>query len=390
MGTISHASVGTRLTQTNWEDSDIHVDASGNPISLGIGVPDYAITVNPAGGYQLKTGATSQLVSTNADPAVLLGIAAASSGKIAFGPGTFTYATYGNLDQVSNIEVCGVGPATIFTQANGTNLGSFLYSTKDNIYLHDFALDGNGTNQTAATAAIRLRGAGQRYARLYISDTYGTTPSIMYDAGSDIWIVDCYLTNAGSLTSATGGVPTVNRVHVHRDHFIDPKVGNGDSVIGGSVAGYFITFNYTSNMANALGCVIDPAASIGGEIIGNIDVLTAGTDSFYCNGSDSLIIAENILSAGLRIDNSTNISRKNNVFTVETIVNSTLREKVSTSTGTGAEQTIAHGLSTTPSKVILSEYTTGGAGAYQSSAASTANIFITATLNKTYVWSAEV
>lgn len=66
-----------------------------------------------------------------------------------------------------------------------------------------------------------------------------------------------------------------------------------------------------------------------------------------------------------------------------------------TNTGTGAEQTIAHGLQTAvpaglvPTRVWLTEYDTGGADAYQSTPADGTNIYVTATLNKTYQWRAE-
>lgn len=67
-----------------------------------------------------------------------------------------------------------------------------------------------------------------------------------------------------------------------------------------------------------------------------------------------------------------------------------ITENSGTSTGTGAQQTIAHGLSTTPTRVFLSESTTGGALAYQSAAADATNIYITATNAKTYQWEAKV
>jgi hypothetical protein len=65
-------------------------------------------------------------------------------------------------------------------------------------------------------------------------------------------------------------------------------------------------------------------------------------------------------------------------------------ENSGTSTGTGAQQTIAHGLVSTPNRVFLSESTTGGALAYQSAAADATNIYVTATSAKTYQWRAEV
>jgi parallel beta-helix repeat protein len=65
-------------------------------------------------------------------------------------------------------------------------------------------------------------------------------------------------------------------------------------------------------------------------------------------------------------------------------------ENGGTSTGTGAQQTIAHGLRTIPTRVILSESTTGAALPYQSAAADATNIYVTAVLNKTWQWEAKV
>jgi hypothetical protein len=58
------------------------------------------------------------------------------------------------------------------------------------------------------------------------------------------------------------------------------------------------------------------------------------------------------------------------------------------STGTGAQQTIAHGLSATPTYVWFSDKESG-ANAYQSAAADATNIYVTATVNQDYVWKAE-
>jgi len=57
------------------------------------------------------------------------------------------------------------------------------------------------------------------------------------------------------------------------------------------------------------------------------------------------------------------------------------------STGTGAEQTIAHGLAITPSHVIFSNIE-DGANPYQSSAADATNIYVTAVVNQDYMWKA--
>jgi len=64
-------------------------------------------------------------------------------------------------------------------------------------------------------------------------------------------------------------------------------------------------------------------------------------------------------------------------------------ENSGTSTGTGAQQTIAHGLALTPNRVYFSNIE-DGANPYQSSAADATNIYVTAVSGKDYVWKAEV
>lgn len=59
-------------------------------------------------------------------------------------------------------------------------------------------------------------------------------------------------------------------------------------------------------------------------------------------------------------------------------------------TGTGVQQTIAHGLVATPSRVYLGEYSNGGAEAYQSAPADASNIYLTAVSGRTYTWRAEL
>lgn len=68
-----------------------------------------------------------------------------------------------------------------------------------------------------------------------------------------------------------------------------------------------------------------------------------------------------------------------------------------TSVGTGIQQTIPHdiacnnnGAPLAPQRVLLSEYNTGAALAYESAAADATNIYVTAVLNKTYRWFASL
>jgi hypothetical protein len=61
-----------------------------------------------------------------------------------------------------------------------------------------------------------------------------------------------------------------------------------------------------------------------------------------------------------------------------------------TAIGTGAQQEILHGLSVTPTVVVLSEYDTGAAIPYQSAAADKTNIYVLATVATTFTWLAGV
>ena len=66
-----------------------------------------------------------------------------------------------------------------------------------------------------------------------------------------------------------------------------------------------------------------------------------------------------------------------------------ITENAGTSTGTGAQQPIAHGLAATPTKVILWNIE-DGANPYQSAAADGTNIYVLAAINQDYGWEAEV
>lgn len=64
-------------------------------------------------------------------------------------------------------------------------------------------------------------------------------------------------------------------------------------------------------------------------------------------------------------------------------------ENAGSSTGTGAQQTIPHGVADTPTVVILWNIQ-DGANPYQSAAADATNIYITAVLNQDYGWEASI
>jgi len=90
-------------------------------------------------------------------------------------------------------------------------------------------------------------------------------------------------------------------------------------------------------------------------------------------------IVDGNLTGGISTVGTGNIIRFNRGF---------VTENNGTSIGTGAQQTIPHGCNFTPTydQVFLSERSTGLAVPYQSAPPDAINIYVTATLNKTYNW----
>jgi len=114
---------------------------------------------------------------------------------------------------------------------------------------------------------------------------------------------------------------------------------------------------------------------------GNIKV----EDSIYCAATRFFGgHISNIQSGGYALDDAGNRAK---FFRMDGFVT----EKSGTATGTGAQQTIAHGCGFTPTanEVFLSERTTGGALARQTAVPDNTNIYITATNAKDYNWKVE-
>lgn len=110
------------------------------------------------------------------------------------------------------------------------------------------------------------------------------------------------------------------------------------------------------------------------------------TDAFHLENLQTSVIANNTFCNNVAVFTpalgfANNIVRNNIGY---------VTEAWGTATGTGVQQNVAHGLALPPTVVILGEYNTGGALAYQSAAADGTNLKITATNLKTFTWYAGV
>lgn len=114
----------------------------------------------------------------------------------------------------------------------------------------------------------------------------------------------------------------------------------------------------------------------------------SNTDIGLAGDAGDLGICDNFLSDtalyGVYPYTTTNLFMKNN--------DNWITENQGNSTGTGGQQTIAHGCDFTPSynQVTLTERSTGGAVPYQSAPPDGTNIYVTATSAKDYTWTVQI
>ena len=151
------------------------------------------------------------------------------------------------------------------------------------------------------------------------------------------------------------------------------------------ITGNFIKDNNLDEYSAFGGIRLDP--NIGnGNIISNNRISGAKQDYgiVVLTGNTNTQILENVLTdnrlGGVSDVGTSTVIRNNIGYTTK---------NSSSSTGTGAQQTIAHGLAATPTKIILWNIE-DGANPYQSAAADGTNIKITAVINQDYGWEAEV
>jgi hypothetical protein len=148
-------------------------------------------------------------------------------------------------------------------------------------------------------------------------------------------------------------------------------ISGGATYSGGVVAG---------NSVNA-------AVSVDGILINMLRVIVQGnivmgpaTHKSICEGADGdyNVFVENIVDYLMYRVGANSILARNQGY---------VTENSGTSTGTGAQQTIPHGLSATPDRVQLTDLSSG-ANVYQSAAPNGTNIYVTAVSGKDYMWSA--
>lgn len=352
--------------------------------------------------YAIRTR-TGEVVSTDADAAVVINAAINDAGEnahVLLSSGKYVVDSAILINRRTTLEGSGGGATTTFATgpsivAPCTNFAdTYMIKLQPSTGLTDthwqlgqlkhLCLYGNKSNQTGSPGAV-LQEAGaacdQRFEDIWFDSWKGYSIELRqyynhhiigctFEHNEDVGIVtnttlagephgsvvrDCYSTTRGLFKNTGTSYP-------NRWWFVD---------------NYMQCPGYTA---------IDLTQTVWAKVLGNafytcdVGVLMPDTAHYPNISHNSFHVVTTVVS-GVGNPTYPPIIESNSGYATT---------KSGTSTGTGAQQTIAHGLAAAPTRVLLSESTTGGALAYQSAAADATNIYITATNTKTYQWEAKV
>jgi len=344
----------------------------------------------------------------------------------------------------ANHKLVGSGFGTIFKAANNLNKDIFRIGTGNMfIQLQDFQIDGNSANNTSGRG-ISLGESGSStwvwFTRLRIRDckqnalySKSTSPS------SGCYFVEgCRFSDAGGAGQHLVNLNGVADVQLINNHFGGSGSGYDIIILNNCarvvIAGNYIDYGgqhgvdlynckYCRVLSNQIeynqkhGVRIAPVSAEyryniieGNNIALNNRANAATTDGINVDSTYNTIVGNCITDTtpyhryGIREGASAdyNVIKANVIDGVvtggilkvgaNTIVRNNIGHKTEnsgSSTGTGAQQTIAHGLAVTPTRVYITPTATGVTEACLSAPSDETNIYVTVTNLKTYMWYAE-
>jgi hypothetical protein len=371
---------------------------------------------------------------------------ATSNPHVVFSTGTFTFAAAVALPNNCVIEGSGwqtiLSGDNIFTVAAKTN-----FVIKDLYMLGSTASGHTAISIAGASSYGKLLGVKtENYIRSWYHDTTGSSSNVeikdctfltgrsadwapVFDyrvvnfevsgctfknchgagvyvaGGNSIRIVSNDFNNCSFSKGDSGAIVLTNRVDISDFVIADNTITMPD-LDAGNKHGIVISGEFTSAKFTTDGTIS------GNKIRGVSDSNNCG-NAIYLSGQISMqnilhisIIGNTVhnVSRGILMTQAAHVTINSNTIhdtnlsaigwdsTVDdiTIRNNVgfVTENSGNNTGTGSQQTIAHGCNFTPtlSQVQLSERSTGGALAYQSAAPDATNIYVTATNEKDYNW----
>lgn len=235
-----------------------------------------------------------------------------------------------------------------------------------------------GCRVTSGYGGINLAQSGAAVVRARVVDC-----SIIADRGVSMYSVsptDRKIVIADNYIEITAGnwgiyIANSNGCEIARNHIISTN-NEGYGILVESGTGNKIFENTLDNLG--LGIELDSAANV---VVGNKVIATAWGQGIALNpGATGNILAFNVVPEFFGASISGNTILRNVGY---------VTEKSGSSTGTGSEQTIAHGLSFTPTRqqiILIAGSAT--ANPYHSSAPDATNIYVTAGNGQAWYWNA--
>lgn len=275
------------------------------------------------------------------------------------------YATGDGISMRPASEAVSVNTITRNIQTHHNGGAGFVHGlVSDNFFENIFSFNNVGTG-------IDSYGAGF-YGYNINSYWNGGSGVVLHNSYGRLTVVECYgnglhglyLTNNGTISSAYSNLITNVRA------CDNGQLGNGDGICicGGS----------------GLGCSDNNISLVNIYDDGTPKTQRYGVNIGNCAGEKNNVIMQGIIGSMKTARVLISSPLKNMVY----VPMSYITEASGSSTGTGSEQTIAHGLVAAPSKVVIVPTVTGAT--VSDMWADATNIYCTVTNGKAFNWSAEV
>lgn len=398
----------------------------------------YIVRVNGS-NYEAINGSTGKISYSGIDASAVINAAItalSSGGKIFIKAGTYNITA--PIIPSSNLLLVGEGYATILSQTADIN-EVILIQTVYRCQVANLRINGNKASRTTGTG-IHIKHVGAFVTEqnhvvenviIEDMDDYGVLADVTVTAdcirnihfnkvvtkncdlsGFHYTITDSFFTDCVSLENGNAGFYSRGGCNSHK----------GCAAYGNSWAGFDFSEGQRETYTNCegsnnqqsgfqsggatnshrfVGCWghengQDAGVWAGLYLTSPTDVIITGCSFFTSPQEYGIYLSDP--TRCLVEDNNVYGNAVAGIYLTGSVTNCIIRDNVGFvtensgySTGTGAQQTIAHGCNFTPteSEVFLSERTTGGALAKQTAAPDATNIYITATTDKDYNWKVE-
>lgn len=177
----------------------------------------------------------------------------------------------------------------------------------------------------------------------------------------------------------------ISNYHTNNQLFIAGNTFDGSQIAISTNGTTYNYFRISDNLFASCGIAIN--GSIYGAIVGNTFKSTGYQYAMLCSRFAGQLIGNDFMGQHA---NTNKLHQYTSWARPQIYGNSNLTSvNDGTGTGTGSQQTIAHGLAFTPDSVVITPTATGAVECSRTAASDATNIYVNVTSGKTYYWKAE-